>query len=81
MELIDFQTFSKSCITEIVIPSSVEQIDFYAFKDCLQLSSVKFEDSSNLTSIDYGAFAGTSITDICIPASVTEIGDQAFLDN
>ena len=81
--------YDCSSLTSIEIPASVTQIEVYAFANVneggsyydtqSQLSSVTFEEGSQLTMIGSHAFAGCSIlTSIEIPASVTQIGEGAF---
>ena len=49
------------------------------FHDCSSLTSVIFEDNSNLTYIGYGTFLNcSSLTSVTIPNSVTSIGGSAF---
>lgn len=68
-------------IKQVVIPSSVEEIDDYAFEKCRKLESVLFEDGSLLQVIGNGAFKGCSrLKSITIPSSVEKIGDLAFMD-
>ena len=66
-------------ITDLVIPESVTSIGAYAFLGCDSLTTVTFEEGSQLTSIGEYAFSGcTSIESITIPNSVTSIGFYAF---
>ncbi len=63
------------------IEYAVTNIICYAFTDCSNLTSVKFDGNSKLTVIDYGAFRGCSnLTSIEIPSSVEIIEPWAFQD-
>jgi hypothetical protein len=74
--------FQYSNLSQIVIPSGLQTIGIYAFFNNITLTTIIFENNSELTSIGNYAFAtdpGNSIlTSINIPASVTSIGDYAF---
>ena len=80
-------------LQKIIIPASVTTIEASAFYGCSALSSVIFEDNSQLTEIgtqiyssnnDYtqfrgiGPFTGTNIESIVIPKSVKELNGGAF---
>ena len=70
-------------LTSITIPEGVTSIDAYAFAGdhrCpMALTSVTFEEGSQLTSIGYGAFQYCeSLTSIAIPLGVTAIDHRAF---
>ena len=68
-------------ITSITIPSNVTSIGYCAFWSCSSLTSVTFEEGSQLSSIGVGAFIScTSLTSITIPSSVTSIGRSAFVN-
>lgn len=57
--------------------STLNNIPFYAFNSCENLSSLKLPNG--ITAIDRGAFCGcTSLTDLEVPASVTSIHAEAF---
>ena len=80
----------KDCtsLTSIEIPNSVISIVRYvgsgwadcgAFVNCTSLTSVIFEENSQLTTLGYYAFKDcTSLTSIEIPNSVTSIGYRVF---
>jgi uncharacterized repeat protein (TIGR02543 family) len=69
----------NSNMTSIYIPASVTSIGQRAFYEATALSTITFEEGSQLTNIDYQAFSGaSSLTSIIIPASVTSIGASAF---
>jgi hypothetical protein len=76
-----YDGFFEGCssLTSITIPNSVTKIGGGAFLDCSSLTSVIFEDNSNLDSIGGGAFRDcSSLISITIPNSVTFIGSYAF---
>ena len=59
------------------IPNSVKEIDYHAFENCKELTSIEIPNS--VTSIGYYAFRDcTSLKNIEIPDSVTSIGGSAF---
>lgn len=70
--------FWGTALMSIEIPASVEIIGEYAFSSLTNLTSVTFEENSNLRVIETEAFVETSLTAIEIPASVETIGDAAF---
>lgn len=64
-------------LTSVVIPSGVTKIS--CFSSCKNLTSVTFEQNSQLVEFGYGAFFSCSgLTSIIIPSGVTTIGDYAF---
>jgi hypothetical protein len=64
-------------MTRISIPSSITNIDYYAFEGCIGLTGVTIPDS--VTSIGERAFYGCrGLTSITIPNGVTSIGNYAF---
>ena len=70
--------FSRSGITEIIIPDSVTSIGDYAFYCCTGLESIELPDS--VTTIGEGAFYCAALESVYIPDSVTSIGERAFSD-
>ena len=66
-------------LTEVIIPTSITEIEDHAFESCSGLSKVIIPET--VTTIGSRAFAGcTSITSIDIPASITDFGIWAFLN-
>ena len=49
---------TSSKIKSVIISSGIEKLDWFAFRNCINLSSVSIPDS--VTSIGYGAFDNTS---------------------
>ena len=72
------KAFEYTNISSITIPSSVTSIGVNAFSSCENLTSVTFEEGSQLTSIGDFAFSGSNISSITIPSSLTSIGDDTF---
>ena len=71
--------YCNSTADSITIPNSVTGIRYEAFYNCSSLTSVTFEEGSQLTSIGKNAFYNcTSLTSIVIPDSVTSIGAGVF---
>lgn len=80
---------SHQKLVSIVIPASVKTIEKGAFSECYSLTTVIFDEDSQLETIEggyyylsnnfYGAFSScTALTSICIPASVKKIEAGAF---
>ena len=68
-----------SDLTTIFIPNSVINIGVMAFLDCKALTTVTFDQISQLAIIGGWAFYNcTALTDINIPNSVLKIGESAF---
>ena len=59
------QSLNSSNVKRVIISSGIEKLDWFAFCNCLNLSSVTIPDS--VTSIGYGAFDNTarSLTIYC----------------
>ncbi|MDE6655176.1 MAG: leucine-rich repeat domain-containing protein [Muribaculaceae bacterium] len=69
--------FSSCGITSVILPPTVEKIDYGAFINCNALTSVIFSES--LREIGNLAFNEcTSLASVVIPESVTTIGGGAF---
>ena len=59
-----------------VIPNTVTNINHFAFRKHIGLTSITIPDS--VTSIGYGAFQSTGLTSVIIGKSVETIGENAF---
>ena len=72
---------SNSKITSVTIPNTVTVIESQAFARTQNLSTVIFEEGSQLTSIGNNAFVDClNLTNITIPDTVTYLGSGAFWD-
>ena len=66
-------------VTEVILDNRATEINQRAFQDCSSLTSVNFENNSQLTSISEAAFLRcNSLASITIPESVKSIGNYAF---
>ena len=64
-------------ITELVIPSGIDYIRSYAFRNCANLTSLTIPEG--VTSIGHSSFEGcTRLTNLIIPIGVTYIREAAF---
>ena len=69
--------YEISSLQSIILPKSVTEIGYCAFKGCTGLTSVEIPNS--VTEIGSSVFEGcTRLTFVKIPNSVTKIGDTAF---
>ena len=75
---IDYEAFSNSNLTSVVIPNSVTDIKSFAFAKN-QLTSIEIPDS--VTTIGSSAFYNNQLTSVYIPDSVTTIENGAFESN
>ena len=74
-----YQIYFSSCagLTNLIIPSSITNIEDYAFSHCTGLKSVTLSDG--IASIGVEAFSWcTNLSRAAIPDSVTSIGNLAF---
>lgn len=71
----DFYSIS---IQFVDIPTSIEEIEDFAFSDSKNLSSISFLKGSKLKKIGEFVFNKTKIQSIEFPSSVEEIGEVAF---
>ena len=71
--------FSRSGVSSITIPNSVNILGVFAFAYCQNLTSINL--SNNITIIEQRTFQGCEkLQSILIPSKVTTIGAQAFED-
>ena len=84
LKIIGGYAFAENQLTNVIIPSSVEVIQWQSFNDNL-INSLIFTDTINnpsqLTKIEENAFANNQLTKVVIPGSITYIGHQAFDNN
>ena len=74
----DYAFFGASSLTSIIIPANVNTIGTGAFLETSSLTSVTFEENSQLASIGASAFQSTALISITIPAGVIIIKANAF---
>lgn len=75
------RAFEGCNLTSILIPNSVKAIGSEAFLNCHNLTTISFEENSQLTTIGNHAFSHCcSLISIDIPSSVTEIREGIFED-
>jgi hypothetical protein len=72
------QTFSKTGLASIHIPSSVEVICEYCFFECRSLASVRSDSDAKVSRFENRAFYGSGLTSIHIPSSVEVICEDCF---
>ena len=66
-------------LTEIVLPTTLEQIDASAFENCSKLAIISFNSTKGLTTINDRAFANTtSLKSIILPEGLKVIGQSCF---
>ena len=71
------KAFAKQSVVRVVIPESVTQINYEAFKNCDQLAEIILPSGIHELCIE--SFAGCkSLTAIDIPSGVTKIANEAF---
>ena len=74
-----YGTFESTGLTTITIPNSVKIVGNNLFYNCKNLTSIIFEEGSQLTNISqYMFYDCKKLTSITIPASVTSIDYGAF---
>jgi uncharacterized repeat protein (TIGR02543 family) len=75
-ETVDQST--ADCAGEVVIPAYVERINGSVFANRAGLTSVSFEEGSQVQSITNWTFQNSGLTSIDLPDSVWELGLEAF---
>ena len=69
--------FNDSKITEVTIPSSIKQIEDYAFANCHSLTKVNFNEGLEI--LDNSVFFNCSeLREIKLPNSLRQLGIRAF---
>lgn len=77
LESIEMMAFQGNTFTEIVIPSTVKEING-GFRLCKQLVKVEFAPNSQLEILGENAFAQTAIKEMVLPNNVKVIQESAF---
>lgn len=72
----DYTFYGCESLTEVNIPSGIEQIGTGAFEGCSHLGSIDLP--LNLKYIEGNAFKNSGLSSIKIPANVEYIGEHAF---
>lgn len=66
-------------VTDLIVPKSVKKIPTKAFVRCRSITSVRFEEGTEISEIGKEAFLGCSnIKYVEIPSTLQKIGDRAF---
>ena len=76
MTKLDIRCYLNSDVQEIVLPSSIREIGWDAFKGCTKLKAITLAEG--LENIRASSFKNTPIERIVIPKTVKLIGDHAF---
>lgn len=76
VDKIPSNTFSGTNLKEVILPSSVREIENEVFSDCKSLEKVILNDG--LQWIGFRSFSGTCLKEIVIPASVSYITEDTF---
>lgn len=69
---------SKTNITELVLPATVNAIGVEAFAQCSKLVKINIPDA--VVSVGDAAFSKTALIEIKLPATLVSLGDGAFAD-
>lgn len=67
MQVIAEQCFFGSGLTNATIPASVREIENDAFRNCKDLSELKFEKKSQIKKIGTQAFSDTALKVVSVP--------------
>ena len=70
-----------TALEEIVLPSTLTEIDYGAFYGCKNLKKITFSGENNLKIINKDAFAGCDLTGQLDLSAAYVIGDYAFANN
>lgn len=61
--------FHNTALKRVEIPSSVTEIEPFAFFNCSELTEVVFYQDSQIKEIGHDAFKGTAVKEITVPKS------------
>ena len=77
LKTIGSQAFDGTYITSLTIPASVTDIEYYAFRACNQLTSIKFEDSDEPVNFvtGYELSFGNAAKTVYIGRNINRTGD------
>lgn len=75
--VIGASVFNSSDITEVTIPSSIKQIEDYAFSSCHSLAKVNLNEGLEILNNSV-FFNCSALKEIKLPDSLKEIGPRAF---
>lgn len=76
---IEKRAFAENlAVVDLVLPSSITEIQNYAFYKASNLTSVTF--GTGLATIGSYAFAQSGLTSLTLPASIESVGESAFSD-
>jgi hypothetical protein len=78
LETIGEGAFSVSGLEAISLPESLQELQQFAFSECLRLESLSFGEFS-CASFARGSFQSINISAIHIPDSITTIHENAFM--
>ncbi len=82
VERIDSYAFSMlTALEEVVLPSTLTEIAYYAFYGCEKLEKISFSGENNLKLINYSAFMDCNLTGTLDLPRAYVIGDYAFWGN
>ena len=68
-------------LEEVVLPSTLEAIEYGAFYNCKSLKKISFSSTNNLKIINQSAFEGCNLQDTIDLSAVCIISDYAFAGN
>ncbi len=75
----DYTFSGHGNLEEVILPETIETIDYQAFSGCSSLKSIDFSSLSHLRSIAHYAFENAGITSVDFSkTSLTSIGERAF---
>ncbi|MDR2511234.1 MAG: leucine-rich repeat domain-containing protein [Bacteroidales bacterium] len=72
--------FSQSEVSDIILPTNIQQLGTSIFSDCANLSNIIFAEPANIITLpDYLFSKLTSLSSVKIPSSVVNISNMTFL--